>query len=85
VVVLSHVDDYAMGYVLTREEYDMGGIGSLAGSERGQCWFGKRAGPFCVKVAHHLVNAVREEGAEDVFRYPVGDAPSRMPDGSKLP
>ncbi len=35
VLILGYANDYSMGYVLTREEYDMGGILGLGGSERG--------------------------------------------------
>ena len=83
VFILGHSNDYAMGYVLTREEYDMGGI-RKGGSERGQCYFGKRAGPFCVKVAHELASRVREADADDVFRYRTGGQPGRLPDGTRL-
>ena len=84
VFILGQSNDYAMGYVLAREEYDMGGIASLGGSERAQDYFGKRAGPFCVKVVRLLADRVREPGAADPFSYGVGDGPRRMPDGRKL-
>ena len=79
VLVLGLANDYSLGYVLSREEYDMGGVSSLAGSERVQCFYGKRAGPFCVRVAGMLANMVREEGADDVLLYRPGGGPGKIP------
>jgi len=79
VMVLGVSNDYALGYTLTREEYDMGGVASLGGSERVQCFYGKRAGPFCVAAAHLLANMVREKDADDVMLYRLGDGPARIP------
>lgn len=78
VLVLAPSNDYSMGYVLAREEYDMGGIASLGGSERGQCFFGKRAGPYCVKVAAVLAAMVKEQGTGDVLRYRFGEGPAKV-------
>jgi len=79
VMTLSHTNDYSLGYVLTREEYDMGGALSLGGSERIQCYFGKRASAYCTKVAWTLANGVKEEGASDVLRFEVDDRPGYVP------
>ncbi len=79
VLLLGLANDYSLGYVLSREEYDMGGISSLAGSERVQCFYGKRAGPFCVRLAGELSNMVREEGASDVLLYRLDGGPGKIP------
>lgn len=83
VFILGQANEYSMGYVLSREEYDMGGVLS-GGSERGQDFFGKRAGPYCIKVVNLLAQRIKEPGASDPLFFGVGDHPSRMPDGTKL-
>ena len=79
VLVLGYANDYSMGYVLTREEYDMGGVFGLGGSERGQCVFGKRAAPMCMKIVWDLANSIREADSSDVFIYVPGDMPQKKP------
>ncbi len=81
VMPLALSNDYSMGYVLTREEYDMGGVHSLGFTERIQDYFGKRAGPFCMLVAHQLAQDIKEPGADDPFFFRFGDHPGLMPDG----
>ena len=77
--VLGYANDYSMGYVLTREDYDMAGLMGLGGSERGQCVFGKQAGPMCMKIVWDLVNSIREADSSDVFIYAPGDMPQKKP------
>ena len=84
VFILGQANDYSMGYVLAREEYDMGGAWGLAASERGQDYFGKRAGPFCIKVVALLADRVKEPGASDPLFFGVGDEPNRLPDGTRV-
>ena len=79
VLVLGQSNDYSMGYVMSREAYDLGGIGGRGGPARVQNFYGKRAGPFCVKTAGMLANMVREADADDVLQYDVGDGPGRIP------
>jgi hypothetical protein len=86
VFILGHSNDYSLGYVLAREEYDMGGMWpGLTFGERVQDYFGKRAGPFCIKVSWMLANMVREKGADDVFDYPAGDHPGTIPGKVETP
>jgi hypothetical protein len=85
VLIVGHANDYSLGYVLSREEYDMGGMHSLGWTERIQDYFGKRAGPYCIEVARELSNMVREKHADDVLEYPFGEHPGTIPGKVEAP
>jgi hypothetical protein len=72
-------NDYSMGYVLSREEYDMGGVTSLGGTERVQDFYGKLAGPFCIKTAIHLARMIQEPDADDILHYRPGESDRNIP------
>ena len=75
VFVLALANDYALGYVLSRQEYDMGGMHGHGLAERVQNYFGKRTGPFCIKIAHMLANRVKEPKSADPFFYGADEIP----------
>ncbi|KPJ63013.1 MAG: hypothetical protein AMS15_02070 [Planctomycetes bacterium DG_23] len=51
VLPLSHCNDYALGYVPSRAEYDMGGVFSgSAAYERFMDFYGKRTAPFLIQA-----------------------------------
>jgi hypothetical protein len=56
---------------------------SLGWTERVQDYFGKRAGPFCIKVAAMLADRVKEPGADDPLRFGVDDRLGMTSDGQK--
>ena len=49
-----------------------------------QDYFGKRAGPFCIKVAAMLADRVKEPGASDPLFFRVDDHPGLLPGGAKF-